>query len=88
MDATRADPEFLVDVVRTALSGRRAHDQHPRHGRLCAPDQVIGAVRRLFERVPEIADAVVSFTARTISASPPRTRSRRSALARARSSSP
>ena len=41
--------------------GRRAHDQHSRHGRLCAPDQVAALIAQLFARVPELAEAVVSF---------------------------
>ena len=36
MDATRADPEFLVERRARGARGGRAHDQHPRHGRLRA----------------------------------------------------
>jgi len=61
MDATRADPEFLVDVVRTALAAGARTINIPDTVGYALPDQVSALIGQLFARVPELADAVVSF---------------------------
>ena len=61
MDATRADPEFLVDVVRAALAAGARTINIPDTVGYALPDQVAGLISQLLERVPELAEAVVSF---------------------------
>jgi 2-isopropylmalate synthase len=61
MDATRADPEFLVDVVRTALAAGARTINIPDTVGYALPDQVAARIAQLFERVPELSEAVVSF---------------------------
>ena len=59
MDATRADPEFLAEVVRAALSAGRHHHQHPRHRGLHAARRAGGAIlKRLRETSRELEDAM------------------------------
>jgi 2-isopropylmalate synthase len=61
MDATRADPEFLVEVVRTALAAGARTINIPDTVGYALPDQVAGLLGMLLARVPELAEAVVSF---------------------------
>ncbi len=61
MDATRADPEFLVEVVRAALAAGARTINIPDTVGYALPDQVAGLIGHLFTRVPELAEAVVSF---------------------------
>jgi Isopropylmalate/homocitrate/citramalate synthases len=61
MDATRADPVFLVDVVRTALAAGARTINIPDTVGYALPDQVSRLIEHLFDRVPELAEAVVSF---------------------------
>jgi 2-isopropylmalate synthase len=61
MDATRADPEFLVEVVRTALAAGARTINLPDTVGYALPDQVGRMISGLFARVPELAEAVVSF---------------------------
>ena len=61
MDATRADPEFLVGVVRVALAAGARTINIPDTVGYALPDHVSGLISHLFERVPELSEAVVSF---------------------------
>ncbi len=61
MDATRADEDFLVDVVRTALFAGATTINIPDTVGYALPDQVRAIVAGLFSRVPELEEAVVSF---------------------------
>jgi 2-isopropylmalate synthase len=61
MDATRADPEFIVDVVRTALAAGARTINIPDTVGYALPDQVSRLITQLFDRVPELEEAVVSF---------------------------
>lgn len=61
MDATRADPDFLVDVVRVALFAGARTINIPDTVGYALPDAVGATIRMLFERVPELEEAVVSF---------------------------
>jgi 2-isopropylmalate synthase len=61
MDATRADVDFLVDVVRTALFAGATTVNIPDTVGYALPDQLRALVETLFERVPELSEAVLSF---------------------------
>ncbi len=61
MDATRADPEFLAEVTRTALSAGASTINIPDTVGCALPDQLRALMRSLYERVPELEDVVVSF---------------------------
>src|SRR5262249_60700897 len=61
MDATRADPEFLVEVVRAALAAGARTINIPDTVGYALPDQVSSVISHLFQRVPELGEAVVSF---------------------------
>jgi len=61
MDATRAEPEFLVEVIRAALASGATTINIPDTVGYALPDQVHALVARLFERMPELEEAVVSF---------------------------
>jgi 2-isopropylmalate synthase len=61
MDATRADPDFLVDVVRVALAAGARTVNIPDTVGYALPGQVDRVIRTLFERLPELSEAVVSF---------------------------
>jgi 2-isopropylmalate synthase len=61
MDATRADPEFLIDVVRAALAAGARTINIPDTVGYALPDQVSRLITQLFDRVPELAEAIVSF---------------------------
>ena len=74
MDATRADPAFLAELVRAVLAAGARHDQSARYGRLRAAgaggrDDPHAAQRRAGARRTPCSPS----TARTTSASPPRT---------------
>jgi len=61
MDATRADPDFLVDVVRAALAAGARTINIPDTVGYALPDHVFSLIARLRERVPELEEAVISF---------------------------
>jgi 2-isopropylmalate synthase len=61
MDATRADPDFLAEIVRVALAAGATTINIPDTVGCALPHQLEVMIRNLFERVPEVADAVVSF---------------------------
>jgi len=61
MDATRADPAFLVDVIRAALAAGARTINIPDTVGYALPEQVAAVIALLFERVPELVEAVVSF---------------------------
>jgi 2-isopropylmalate synthase len=61
MDATRADVEFLVDVVRVALAAGARTINIPDTVGFALPQRVARIVSTLRERVPELEEAVVSF---------------------------
>ncbi len=61
MDATRADPEFLVDVVRVALAAGARTINIPDTVGFVLPDALESLIRGLFARLPELCEAVVSF---------------------------
>jgi 2-isopropylmalate synthase len=61
MDATRADPDFLVDIVRVALAAGARTVNIPDTVGYALPGQVDRVIRGLFERLPELSEAVVSF---------------------------
>lgn len=61
MDATRADVGFLVDVVRTALYAGATTVNVPDTVGYILPDRLSALIRTLFERLPELSEAVLSF---------------------------
>jgi 2-isopropylmalate synthase len=61
MDATRADPGFLVDAVRVALAAGARTINVPDTVGFAHPERVRALVAGIFERVPELAEGVVSF---------------------------
>jgi 2-isopropylmalate synthase len=61
MDATRADPDFVVDVVRAALAAGARTINIPDTVGFVLPDALRAMLRDLFERLPELEEAVVSF---------------------------
>jgi 2-isopropylmalate synthase len=61
MDATRADPEFVAEAVRVALFAGARTINLPDTVGYARPEQVRDLVAGLFERVPELEEAVVSF---------------------------
>jgi 2-isopropylmalate synthase len=61
MDATRADLEFLVDVVRTAVYAGATTVNIPDTVGYVLPDALRRLIETLFARVPELSEAVVSF---------------------------
>jgi 2-isopropylmalate synthase len=61
MDATRADPKFVEEIVRVALAAGARTINLPDTVGYALPDRVAGLVRGLFERLPELEEAVVSF---------------------------
>jgi 2-isopropylmalate synthase len=61
MDATRADAEFLVEVIRAALAAGATTINIPDTVGYALPEQVYGLISRLFERMPELEEARVSF---------------------------
>src|SRR5262249_47405395 len=61
MDATPADPEFLVDLGRAALAAGARTINIPDTVGCSLPDRVAALVSHLLDRVPELEEAVVSF---------------------------
>jgi 2-isopropylmalate synthase len=61
MDATRADPIFLAEIVRTALRAGASTINVPDTVGYALPHQVEACFRRLREDVPELAKATLSF---------------------------
>ncbi len=61
MDATRADPGFLRDVVRTALAAGASTINVPDTVGYALPDQLARILAELRRAVPELEDAVLSF---------------------------
>jgi 2-isopropylmalate synthase len=61
MDATRADPEFLAEVVRAALSAGATTINIPDTVGFTLPDELAARIARLRHDVPELEDAVISF---------------------------
>jgi len=61
MDATRADLDYLCEVVRAAVLAGAKVINIPDTVGIALPHQVGARIRSLFERVPELHDVVVSF---------------------------
>ena len=61
MDATRADPAFVVEIVRAALGAGARTINVPDTVGAALPADVAALVRRLFAEIPGLQDAVVSF---------------------------
>ena len=61
MDATRADPEFVAELVRAVLAAGAGTINLPDTVGFATPDQVDGLFRGLRARVPECEAAVLSF---------------------------
>ncbi|HKQ71930.1 MAG TPA: 2-isopropylmalate synthase [Polyangiaceae bacterium] len=61
MDATRADPEFLAAVVRSALHAGATTINIPDTVGYSLPDQLARRIARLLSDVPELAGATLSF---------------------------
>jgi 2-isopropylmalate synthase len=61
MDATRADPEFVAELVRAVLEAGAGTINLPDTVGFATPDQVEAMFRGLVARVPETEAAVLSF---------------------------
>jgi 2-isopropylmalate synthase len=61
MDATRADPEFLASLVRTALAAGADVINIPDTVGYTLPMQLAQLIRDLYARVPELRDKTLSF---------------------------
>ena len=61
MDATRADPAFLVDAIRTALAAGARTINLPDTVGCALPEQVAGLFRELRAKLPELEEATLSF---------------------------
>jgi 2-isopropylmalate synthase len=61
MDATRAAPDFVAEIVRVALFAGARTINLPDTVGYARPEQVRELVKSVFERVPELEEAVVSF---------------------------
>jgi 2-isopropylmalate synthase len=61
MDATRAAPDFVAEIVRTALAAGARTINLPDTVGYARPDQVRDLVAGLRARLPELEEAVVSF---------------------------
>ena len=61
MDATRADPGFIADAVRTALAAGAGVINLPDTVGYALPEAVGEMLREVRSRVPEVEDAVLSF---------------------------
>jgi 2-isopropylmalate synthase len=61
MDATRADPEFLASLVRTALGAGADVINIPDTVGFALPMQLAQLIRDLYARVPELRDKTLSF---------------------------
>jgi 2-isopropylmalate synthase len=61
MDATRADPDFLAEVVRAALVAGATTINIPDTVGFTMPDELAARIHQLREDVPELERAVISF---------------------------
>lgn len=61
MDATRADPEFIAELVRAVLGAGASTINLPDTVGFATPDQVADMFRGLVARVPEAEAAILSF---------------------------
>jgi 2-isopropylmalate synthase len=61
MDATRADPAFLAELVRAVLAAGAGTINLPDTVGYALPEQVAGMIRTLRTQVPELDAAVISF---------------------------
>jgi 2-isopropylmalate synthase len=61
MDATRADPEFLASLVRTALAAGADVINIPDTVGFSLPMQLAKLIRDLYARVPELREKTLSF---------------------------
>jgi 2-isopropylmalate synthase len=61
MDATRADPEFVAEIVRVALAAGARTINIPDTVGYALPDGVFALIHTLRARVPELEEAVLSF---------------------------
>ena len=61
MDATRADPDFVVEIVSAAVAAGARTINLPDTVGFATPDQIAALVGRVRSEVPGIDDAVVSF---------------------------
>jgi 2-isopropylmalate synthase len=61
MDATRADPAFLAELVRAVLAAGAGTINLPDTVGYALPEQVAGMIRGLCASVPEVEAAVISF---------------------------
>lgn len=61
MDATRADGTFVADIVRVALAAGARTINFPDTVGTVLPDRLKVQIAELFERVPELESAVLSF---------------------------
>jgi 2-isopropylmalate synthase len=61
MDATRADPAFVAELVRAVLAAGAGTINLPDTVGFALPEQVAGMIRTLRAQVPEIEAAVISF---------------------------
>jgi 2-isopropylmalate synthase len=61
MDATRADPEFLASLVRTALAAGADVINIPDTVGFTLPAQLAQLIRDLYGRVPELREKTLSF---------------------------
>jgi 2-isopropylmalate synthase len=61
MDATRADPDFLAEVVRAALSSGATTINIPDTVGFILPDELAARIAKLRRDVPELEGAVISF---------------------------
>jgi 2-isopropylmalate synthase len=61
MDATRADPDFVAEIVRVALAAGARTINIPDTVGYILPEQLAVLFRGLQERVPELEEAVLSF---------------------------
>jgi 2-isopropylmalate synthase len=61
MDATRADPRFLADIVRVALAAGARTINVPDTVGCALPERLAALLRDLRQRVPELEEAVLSF---------------------------
>jgi 2-isopropylmalate synthase len=61
MDATRADPDFVAELVRAALRAGAGTINVPDTVGCARPTTLVALLRRLREAVPELEGAVLSF---------------------------
>ena len=61
MDATRADPGFLVEAIRAALFAGATTINLPDTVGCALPGQVAGLIAELRAKLPELEEAVISF---------------------------